>query len=161
MTTLKLDPAWEAWALHDSPGGELQRRGDNGELSAHPELLALVGVPQDPQWHPEGDVWTHTKLVCDAAAKIAVRDKLQRDDRIVLMMSALCHDLGKATTTELMEGRWRAHGHCKEGVPLADALITRMEADETLIGIILPLVAEHLVHAQRHISKRSVRRLIK
>ena len=64
-------------------------------LRFFPELAAMVDVPQDPHWHPEGDVWTHTLMVVDAAA--GLRDG--GEDDLALMFAALCHDFGKPETT--------------------------------------------------------------
>ena len=76
---------WEKWAArgtHPSLGLEFLR--ETNWLSLYPELEALVGVQQDPEWHPEGDVWTHTLHVCDAAAVVADREQLAGRDRIVV-----------------------------------------------------------------------------
>lgn len=151
---------WQRWAIEctvPSSGLKALLRADVVPL--FPELFALIDVPQDPVWHPEGDVWIHTLHVCDAAACIADREELDRHERTVLLFAALCHDLGKATTTQLKEGRWRAHGHCEAGVPLTRCFLSRIGCPEEIIAVIEPLVAEHLVHAQKSIGKRTVRRL--
>lgn len=151
---------WHKWATRSTlPSRGLQVLADSGWLNLYPELAALPGVPQDPQWHPEGDVWVHTLHVCDAAARIADRDALVGEERAVLLFAALCHDLGKATTTEFFDGHWRAHGHCEAGVPLSRSFLTCIGCPEALIEVVEPLVCEHLVHAQRDMSSRTVRRL--
>ncbi|MFM9960447.1 MAG: HD domain-containing protein [Planctomycetaceae bacterium] len=151
---------WHKWATRSTlPSRGLQALAESDCLDLYPELAALPGVPQDPQWHPEGDVWVHTRHVCDAASRIADRDALEDDERAILLFAALCHDLGKATTTEFFDGHWRAHGHCDAGVPLARTFLTRIGCPEAIIEVIEPLVAEHLVHAQRDMSARTVRRL--
>jgi len=60
----------------------------------------MIDVPQDPEWHPEGNVWRHTLLVCDAAAGIAGKEQLLQTDVIVLLLSSLCHDVGKPVTAD-------------------------------------------------------------
>lgn len=151
---------WQKWALRSRyPSQGLEVLNRSGWIDLYPELAALKDVPQDPEWHPEGDVWVHTQLVCDAAARIAIREELSEQDRTVLMLSALCHDLGKATTTEFIDGRWRAHGHCEAGVPLTRSFLERIGCPETLIEVIEPLVVEHLAHANPACSLRAVRRL--
>ena len=80
-------------------------------LKFFPEIEALKEVEQDPVWHPEGDVWVHTKMVVDEAAKL----RSGADDDIVLMLSALCHDLGKPGTTSRIDDRVRARGHEEAG----------------------------------------------
>ncbi len=79
-----------------------------------PELTALVGVPQEPEWHPEGDVDVHTLMVVDEARKLI--DDLPPAKQITVMLGALCHDFGKPATTKFFDGRWRSHAHDEAGV---------------------------------------------
>jgi tRNA nucleotidyltransferase (CCA-adding enzyme) len=79
-----------------------------------PELTALVGVPQEPEWHPEGDVDIHTLMVVDEARKLI--DDLPYAKQITVMLGALCHDFGKPPTTKFFDGKWRSHGHDEAGV---------------------------------------------
>lgn len=79
-----------------------------------PELDALVGVPQEPEWHPEGDVDIHTMMVVDEARKLI--DDLPYEKQVTVMLGALCHDLGKPPTTEFVDGRIRSRGHDEAGV---------------------------------------------
>ena len=78
------------------------------------ELTALVGVPQEYEWHPEGDVDVHTLLVVDEARKLI--DDLPYSKRVTVMLGALCHDFGKPVTTQFFDGRWRSHGHDEAGI---------------------------------------------
>lgn len=151
---------WQKWATRSTaPSRGLDVLRACGWLELYPELAALPGVPQDPEWHPEGDVWIHTGLVCDAAAEIAERDGLDAVERTVLLLAALCHDLGKATTTEFIDGHWRSRGHCEVGVPLSRSFLESIGCPESIIEVVEPLVAEHLVHARQECSPRTVRRL--
>lgn len=119
-----------------------------------PEVGALVGVPQEKDWHPEGDVWTHTLQVVDAAVEIADREiklgKMQKEDKLVLVVAALCHDLGKPATTEFIDGAYRARGHEPAGVVPTREFLERIFGDSKSREIseitkkVLPLVAEHL-----------------
>lgn len=113
------------------------------QLRAFPELAALVGVAQDPEWHPEGDVWTHTKMVLDAAARLRRRD----GDDLALMFGALCHDLGKPATTERDGHRIRSLGHDRAGIAPTTALLTRLRAPNELIARVCALVEHHLAPA--------------
>ncbi len=79
-----------------------------------PELKALVGVPQEPEWHPEGDVDVHTRMVVDEARMLI--DDLPYERQVAVMLGALCHDLGKPPTTEFVDGRTRSRGHDEAGV---------------------------------------------
>lgn len=79
-----------------------------------PEMQALVGVPQEPEWHPEGDVDVHTLMVVDEARKLI--DELDRARKVAVMLGALAHDFGKPPTTEFVDGRTRSRGHDEAGV---------------------------------------------
>jgi tRNA nucleotidyltransferase (CCA-adding enzyme) len=92
------------WAVKGRTPGRIAEYFAASGWDVHfPEIARLAGVPQDPEWHPEGDVGTHTMLVVNAAAAIAERDGLTDDNRAVLVLAALCHDFAKATTTMLRE----------------------------------------------------------
>jgi tRNA nucleotidyltransferase (CCA-adding enzyme) len=111
-----------------------------------PEVRALVGCPQEPEWHPEGDVWVHTLLVLDEArARI---DDLERPQQVTVMLGALCHDLGKPPTTAFIDGRIRSIDHEQAGVAPATALLARLNV-QTIGGYdvarqVLGIVAHHL-----------------
>ncbi|MEO8070401.1 MAG: HD domain-containing protein [Acidobacteriota bacterium] len=111
-----------------------------------PELLPLVTCPQDPEWHPEGSVWTHTLMVIDEARRQT--GALDRGPAAALMLGAVCHDLGKPATTAVIDGRVRSPGHEAAGLTLATSLLDRLNV-HTLDGFdvrraVLGLVAEHL-----------------
>lgn len=153
---------WEKWALKSvmpSCGLNFLKACDWHTL--WPELSDMDGVIQDPIHHPEGCVYHHTALVCNAAAHIAERDYLSNDDRLILMFAALCHDMGKPCTTVTEEdGRITSKRHAEEGVPLAESFLRSIGAPHWLIKNVKPLVAEHLVHTQKGHTPRSVRRLM-
>ena len=79
-----------------------------------PELVALVGVPQEKEWHPEGNVDVHTLMVVDEARKLI--DDLEFAKQMTVMLGALCHDFGKPATTEFFDGRWRSYAHDEAGI---------------------------------------------
>jgi tRNA nucleotidyltransferase (CCA-adding enzyme) len=111
-----------------------------------PEMEALIGCPQEPEWHPEGDVWTHTLLVIDEARQRA-RD-LGRGAALAVMLGAVCHDFGKPSTTAFFDGRIRSHNHEEAGVAPASALLDRLKV-QTIDGVdvrqqVLGLTAHHL-----------------
>ncbi len=117
-----------------------------------PELVPLASTPQDPGWHPEGDVWTHTLQVVDVAA--GLRDELagDRPRQLAVMLGALCHDLGKPTTTRFENGRIRSPGHEETGLPPTRSVLDRWNV-HTLLGYdvreqVLGLVAHHLKPGQ-------------
>ena len=115
-----------------------------GMLRHIPQLEMLVGVPQVPQWHPEGDVWTHTLMVVDQAAKLKTGHKLEDE---VLMWAALCHDLGKPYTTWPEDGRIRSHGHAEAGIEIARALMRRWNVSNEKTAMVEALVQHHLAPA--------------
>jgi len=132
-----------------------------GILAYFPELKALIGVPQDPKWHPEGDVWTHTLLVLDEAADL--RKGNEKMD-LELMFGALCHDFGKPLTTEFLQGRWRSPAHDVEGVAPTEQFLRRLTDDRVLIEQVSILVKEHLRPIQlfkerERINSGTIRRL--
>jgi tRNA nucleotidyltransferase (CCA-adding enzyme) len=111
-----------------------------------PELEALVGCPQEPEWHPEGDVWVHTLMVVDEARRRI--DDLDRGRASAIMLGAICHDLGKPATTAVIDGRIRSPGHEEGGVAPATVFLDRLNI-YTLDGYdtrrtVLGLVAHHL-----------------
>jgi tRNA nucleotidyltransferase (CCA-adding enzyme) len=111
-----------------------------------PELDALVGCPQEPEWHPEGDVWVHTLLVIDEARQQI--DDLEYPQQVVIMLGAVCHDLGKPATTAFLDGRIRSIDHEEEGVPPSTALLDRLNV-HSMLGYdvrreVLGIVANHL-----------------
>ncbi|HVH30011.1 MAG TPA: HD domain-containing protein [Vicinamibacterales bacterium] len=111
-----------------------------------PELYRLSGCPQEPEWHPEGDVWVHTLQVVDQARRRL--DDLDRPQQITVMLGALCHDLGKPATTAVIDGRIRSMDHEEQGVAPTCALLDRLNV-HSLDGYdvrrqVAALVAQHL-----------------
>lgn len=89
-----------------------------------PELRSLVGVAQEPDWHPEGDVDVHTMMVVDEARKLI--DDLDYPRQVTVMLGALCHDLGKPPTTEFVDGRIRSRGHDEAGIEPTLSFLDRL-----------------------------------
>ncbi|MDH3593105.1 MAG: HD domain-containing protein, partial [Planctomycetota bacterium] len=133
---------------------------DASLLRFFPEVAAILDVPQDPEWHPEGDVWTHTLLVLDEAARLRTGDG-PRD--AILMYGALCHDFGKATTTfEDPEGRVRSPGHEEAGVEPTVAWLTRLRLSSEVVDGVIAIVRHHLAPAALYYGRatdRGYRRL--
>jgi tRNA nucleotidyltransferase (CCA-adding enzyme) len=117
-----------------------------------PELKPLVGCPQEPEWHPEGDVWTHTLMVVDKAR--ALNGDLPRPQLITVMLGAICHDLGKPPTTALLDGRIRSLNHEEEGVAPTVTVLDRLNI-HTIDGFdvrsqVIGLTAHHLKPGMLH-----------
>lgn len=111
-----------------------------------PELHALAGCQQEPEWHPEGDVWVHTLQVVDRAR--AVVDDLERAKRLAVMLGAVCHDFGKPATTAVIDGRIRSLDHEEQGVAPAATFLDRLNV-HSIAGYdvrqqVLGFVAHHL-----------------
>jgi tRNA nucleotidyltransferase (CCA-adding enzyme) len=111
-----------------------------------PEIHALVDVPQDPEWHPEGDVFVHTRLTVDRARELI--DELSYSRQVTVMLAALAHDFGKPATTEFIDGRLRSRGHEGAGVPPAETFLARINIHTidgyNVRGQVIALVREHL-----------------
>ena len=154
---------WFKWAMMSQrPSAGLRFLQATGWLRHFPEIAALDGTPQDPEWHPEGDVFTHTCHCCDALAELPEWRGADATTRQVLMFAVLAHDFAKPQTTHEVEreGRMRivSPGHEEQGGPLAEAFLTRINAPNDIKERVVPLVTHHLAHLQP-VSDRSVRRL--
>ena len=130
-----------------------------------PELKPLVGCAQEPDWHPEGDVWTHTLIVVDKAHELNA--DLARPQLITLMLGAVCHDLGKPSTTQMIDGRIRSMNHEEAGVEPTLRLLDRLNV-HTVEGFdvrsqVVGLVAHHLkpgmFHKAAQVNDGAFRRL--
>ena len=111
-----------------------------------PEIQALSGCPQDPEWHPEGDVEVHTYLAVNNARELI--DDLPYPKKVTVMLGTLCHDFGKPSTTEFIEGRMRSRGHEEAGVEPTLSFLDRLNI-HTLDGYdvrsqVAALVRDHL-----------------
>jgi tRNA nucleotidyltransferase (CCA-adding enzyme) len=109
-----------------------------------PEIAALQNVPQNPKWHPEGDVWTHTLMVLDYAAKHPPKSR-----QFMLALAALCHDLGKPIVTHVLDnGRLTAQNHEKAGIAPARSFLKRLKISSKFQRPILALIYYHLIPIQ-------------
>jgi tRNA nucleotidyltransferase (CCA-adding enzyme) len=120
-----------------------------------PELKALAGVPQEPEWHPEGDVDVHTLMVVDEAAKLI--GDLPYAKQVTVMLGALCHDFGKPATTAFFDGRWRSHAHDEAGVEPTVSFLDKLGI-YTIHGFdvreqVIQLVRFHLIPGMFYKSK--------
>lgn len=123
-----------------------------------PEMAALVGCPQEPEWHPEGDVWTHNQLVIDQARRRI--DDLPRPQQITVMLGAICHDFGKPATTAFLDGRIRSHNHEEAGVAPTESFLDRLNV-HSIDGYdvrhqVIGLVAHHLKPGMWHTARDGV-----
>jgi len=149
---------WQKWAKSKHPSAGLRFLQKTGWIDCYSEIKNIVDVPQHHLYHPEGSVFEHSCHTSDAAAQIAVRLNLSDEKRCLLVLTALCHDYGKPTTTVLEEGIWKSPGHAEAGIPPAQSFLQAIAAPQELITHALPLVQEHLSWMQATSSK-TVRRL--
>jgi len=172
---------WLKWAVKSQrPSKGLKFLVDTGWIDAYPQIKDLIDCPQDPTWHPEGDVFIHTGFVVDAAAEIAERESIWGDylekrkpahkrqglDKALLLLSSLCHDFGKPHTTEWTtdrhgtEGseRWRSPGHGPVGVSYADQFLADIGCPNAIIEHSGPMIRHHLDYLNGA-SKKTVRKL--
>ncbi len=105
-----------------------------------PELADLIGVPQNPIHHAEGDVWTHTMMVLDAAAGY----KSRAQNPLGFMLAALCHDFGKISVTEMIGGVIHAYNHEHAGLPLIRGFLQRLTSEKALCHYVLNLCEYHM-----------------
>lgn len=106
-----------------------------------PELYACVAIPQNPEWHPEGNVFEHTMQAIDAAAQLAYAND---EDTLIILYAALCHDLGKVITTRGNGNQITSYGHEVDGVPLAQAMLARITGKKDLIKWVALMVRHHM-----------------
>lgn len=117
------------------------------------ELEELIGLKQDPIYHPEGDVFTHTMEVLDRGAMY--RDKVKEPYGFMLL--CLAHDLGKITTTEEINGRIHAYGHEIEGLPLIRTFIGRFLVEKEPLKYILNMTPLHMRPFSLAAAKASIK----
>ena len=111
------------------------------QLSAwFPKLEDTIDVEQNPRHHAEGDVWTHTMMVVDAAVKY--RDKVSNS--LGFMLSAVTHDFGKAICTEMINGQIHAYNHETAGLPLVESFMRRLTAEKALIEYVMNMSELHM-----------------
>jgi tRNA nucleotidyltransferase (CCA-adding enzyme) len=157
---------WEKWASKCTvPSRGLTVLEQTDWLKHFPEVAALRGTPQDPGWHPEGDVFTHTQHCLDALVAFDDWRKSAAPRRRLLMFATLAHDFGKPRTTAFAEKRgvmrWISPGHEPAGGPLAVAFLRRIGAPLDHDAPVAALVVNHLAHhhGSAEFSDSSVRRL--
>lgn len=124
-----------------------------------PELVNLMGCTQEPDWHPEGDVWEHTLHCMDAFARERVGDPWED---IVVGFAVLCHDFGKPFTWAMKNGRITTYQHEKMGAEPTTQFLRRLTNQDQLVEEVLPLVTNHLMPLRLYASQSkasAIRRL--
>jgi tRNA nucleotidyltransferase (CCA-adding enzyme) len=155
--------------LADKPSLGLQAGMELGIFSTlHPEFIHLPETPQNPEWHPEGDVWTHTLICMDNGAKIVRREKLNEQTALTVMLAILCHDLGKSKVTQLKDEKYISPQHSIVGIEPTKSFLKTIGVDTHTCKKVLALVKNHLVpvllynaerQRQEKVTDSAVRRL--
>ncbi len=106
-----------------------------------PELYETKFIDQNPEWHPEGDVFEHSNQATDYAA---AQDYSSDEEKLLQVASAVCHDLGKVISTKVVAGKIKSIGHEHTGVPLARKLMSRITDKKDLIKKVSVLTKYHM-----------------
>lgn len=142
---LSVERVFEEWRklliLGVEIGGGLRFLQASGWIEAYAELQATIGCEQDPEWHPEGDVWTHTGHVLDA---FAAERRGEAEEDLIVGLACLCHDLGKPATTRFVDGRLRSRGHEAAGEAPTRSFLARLTNRRGLVDDVVRLVVDHL-----------------
>jgi tRNA nucleotidyltransferase (CCA-adding enzyme) len=156
---------WEEWKklILDgvTPSYGLRFLSDCGWLRFYPELASLKGCPQDPVWHPEGDVWVHTLHCLDWFANERTGET---EDDLIVGLGVLCHDFGKPATTREELDHVTSRGHEPAGEAPARRFLERLTNQADLIEQVISLVLCHLrprALYDAQASDAAVRRLAK
>jgi tRNA nucleotidyltransferase (CCA-adding enzyme) len=159
---LSRERVWGEWEKIGTRGTRISRAqavlADTWWWMEYPQLKRMRGVRQDPEWHPEGDVWTHAGLAAEQAASLADEAGLTGTDRLAVVFAALLHDVGKVTHTQITDGRITSHGHAEAGAEPAGSFLQSIGCPEATIARILPLIREHM-NCMGRPAKPAVRRL--
>jgi tRNA nucleotidyltransferase (CCA-adding enzyme) len=157
---------WEKWATKSRrPSRGLAVLEQTDWLKHFPEIAILRGTPQEPEWHPEGDVFVHTQHCLDALVALDDWKNSEPPRRRLLMFGVLAHDFGKPATTARAEKRgairWISPGHEAAGGDPAKSFLRRIGAPLELDFPVCALVVNHLAHhhGQTDFTDTSVRRL--
>jgi len=118
----------------------------------HPEFPPLADTQQEKEWHPEGDVWVHTLMTVDEAAKIIQRERLESDKALTILLGTLCHDLGKPIVTEYKDGRIVSHGHEAAGEEPTKKFLTTIGTDNLTRDKVIKLVTNHHIPTMFYIE---------
>lgn len=166
LATERVWGEWDKWATKSiKPSRGLTVLEETGWLKHFPAVAALRGTLQEPEWHPEGDVFTHTQHCLDALVVLPEWQASEAARRRVLTFGVLAHDFGKPATTVRVEKRgklrWTSPGHEAKGGPITEAFLQRLGAPLEVAPMVVPLVVHHLAHhhGQAEFTDPAVRRL--
>ncbi len=136
---------------------------DNNLLGYFPELNSLITCLQEPEWHPEGTVWSHTLMVIDQAAEL--KHNFESDfEKTAFMLGALCHDFGKPFTTIYDNGKFRSNMHDTIGVIPTNSFLKKLNINDDITLKVVSYVKNHLIpnhlyKNSQNVSKKAILRL--
>ncbi len=127
------------------------------------ELEALINCEQEPEYHPEGDVWIHTLMCLDELAKILEKEKIEDEyKKLYLFYAVLCHDFGKPFCTKEINGKITSYKHESLGIEPTISFLEKLTNEKKFIEIVCSLVKNHIIPFQlylSHSSEKAVKRL--
>lgn len=151
--------------LKAKPSEYLSNLKKNNKLGNYPMLLLLNNCIHDPLWHPEGNVWEHTLMVLDIAAELK-ENISDENEKLALMLGALCHDLGKPFTTDYQNKKVRSLMHDQIGIIPTNILLDKLMVNDCVREKTIAYVKNHLVPLQlysnmNNVSDRAIEKLEK
>lgn len=159
LSVERVQTEWFKWAIKGKvPSAGLNFLKETGWSKLYPALHNMIGCLQGPVFHQEGDAWVHTTMVCDEAAKIADRENLNEEEGLVLLFSALLHDVGKPGTSVGVYPHITSNGHPEYGEPIAESFLWSIGAPKWLVDRVKPLVRNHMRYLNCK-TEKAVRKL--
>ncbi|MDR2142704.1 MAG: hypothetical protein LBR11_13160 [Deltaproteobacteria bacterium] len=152
----RLWPEWAKWAKTAWPRLGLEFLRESQAVKFWPELAALVGAPQNPSFHPEGDAWNHTALVVQAMAELPGLPAWRRASGL---LASLLHDVGKPRVVRVEDGKVLTSGHAPAGVAVAKSFLRAQGAPHKTVGRVLKLVRWHMELTFQSLSSQGLRQL--
>ena len=127
-------------------------------LKYFPELEVLINCEQEPEYHPEGDVWIHTMMCLDEMARILEEEKIEDEYRkLYLFYGILCHDFGKPFCTQEINGKITSHKHESLGIEPTISFLSKLTNEKKFIEIVCSLVKNHLTPFQLYLAESSLK----
>jgi len=161
--TISKERIWGEWkkiATSIQPSRALQFLNNTGWLSYTPALQQMIFTPQDSEYHPEGDVFTHTCHVVDMMyAILAQRNIFNTDYSIQMFFAALCHDIGKYKTTKLHKGHIASHNHERIADDIIDDFFEQIGVPNMYVRPVKGLTKYHMLDSNMKLSSKNIKKL--
>ena len=139
-----------------SIGFELIR--ELGILKYFPELEVLINCIQEPEYHPEGDVWIHNMMCLDEMARILKEENIKDEyKKLYLFYAILCHDFGKPFCTKEVNGKITSFKHENLGIEPTISFLSKLTNEKKFIEIVCSLVKNHLAPFQLYLAESSLK----